>query len=554
MLFTKQIKRGSNQLLDVVAKTMAGLALTGSVLTGNAFASDLPRGTSDAPEKLGTVRFPTSCNEAAQAHFTRAVALLHSFYWAEVKKALDGAAKADPNCAMVYWVHAMVAMGNPYTWPLTGKALTEGMAALEKARQFDLPTEREKDYIGAVEQFFKNADKVPAQTRQLAYELAMGKIAQKYPDDIEARIFHALALSANFNPNDKTYANQLAAAKILEGVLADKPDHPGVSHYLIHSYDSPPLAKRGLASAYRYRDVAPSAPHALHMPSHIFTRLGMWDDSIAANTAVLNATREHQSRLHSWDYMGYAYLQKAQDADAKRVLGEILALGKIDGETASSAYALAAIPSRLALERQRWSEAASLKLPISEFDFNWQQFPQAEAIMVYARALGAARLGNMAAAKKDLERLKVLKAAMLEGKQFYWADQADIQMKAVNAWIARAVGNNEDALRLIRDAANHEDGTEKSAVTPGPIIPAREQLADMLMAMKQPRLALVEFEAAIDKEPNRLRSLYGAARAAEMIKDAEKAKKYYRQLLAIASNPQGTHNETKRATQYLARR
>ena len=525
-----------------------------TVLAAGAAASDLPRGTGDVPEKIGTVRFPTSCNDTAQTHFSRAVALQHSFYWAEVRKSLEAATKADPNCAMVYWLHAMVAMGNPYTWPLTGKALVEGMAAVELAQKLNPPTEREKEFIAAAEQFFRNADKVPAQTRQLAYELAMSKIAQKYPDDIEARIFYALALSANFNPNDKTYANQLAAAKILEVALAEKPDHPGVSHYLIHSYDSPPLAKRGLSSAYRYRDVAPSAPHALHMPSHIFTRLGMWDDSIAANTAVLNATREHQSRLHSWDYMGYAYLQKAQDEDAKRVLGEILALRKIDGETATSAYALAAIPSRLALERQRWSEAASLKLPISEFDFGWQQFPQAEAIMVYARALGAARLGKVAAAKKDLERLKVLKAAMLEGKQFYWADQADIQIKAVNAWIARAAGKKPDALRMIREAADHEDGTEKSAVTPGPIIPAREQLADMLMESKQPRLALAEFEKALDKEPNRLRSLYGAARAAEAIKEKEKAKKYYQQLLAVATNPQGTHPEVKHATMYLARR
>ena len=554
MLLTTKTKRSSSQSLYTFAKTLAGLTLTVSVLSGSSLASDLPRSTSDAPEKIGIVRFPTSCNEVAQPHFTRAVALLHSFYWAEVKNALTEAVKADPNCAMVHWAHAMVAMGNPYTWPLTGKALTDGMAAVEQARQFDIPSEREKDYVGAVEQFFKNAAKVPAETRQLAYELAMGKIAQKYPDDIEAQIFYALALSANFNPNDKSYANQLAAAKILEGLLAQKPDHPGVSHYLIHCYDSPPLAQRGLASAYRYRDVAPSAPHALHMPSHIFTRLGMWDDSIAANTAVLNATREHQSRLHSWDYMGYAYLQKAQDEDAKRVLGEILALRKIDGETASSAYALAAIPSRMALERQHWAEAASLKLPISEFDFGWQQFPQAEAVMVYARAIGAARLGKIAAAKKEVDRLAVLKLAMRDAKLFYWADQADIQIETVNAWIARAGGKDREALARLRAAADHEDGTEKSAVTPGPIIPVREQLGDMLMAMKQPRAALAEYELALVKEPNRFRSLYAAASTAEAIKDSDKAKKYYRQLLAIANNPQGTHNETKRATQYLARR
>jgi tetratricopeptide (TPR) repeat protein len=526
--------------------------LTALLTAGHTAAAELPSGS--APEKLGTVQFPVSCSAAVQGKFTRAVALLHSFYWPEVRKTLAEIARDDPGCAMVHWAHAMVSMGNPYTWPLTGKALTDGMASVEKARQLAAKTERERDYIASVEQFFKDSDKVPAQTRQLAYELAMAKLVEKYPDDTEARIFHALALSANYDPNDRTYGNQLRAAQILEGVLVQKPDHPGVSHYLIHCYDSPPLAQRGLSSAYRYRDVAPSAPHALHMPSHIFTRLGMWDDSIAANTAVLNATSEHQSRLHSWDYMGYAYLQKAQDADAKRVLGEILALRKINGETASSAYALAAIPSRMVLERQRWSEAAALKLPISEFDFGWQQFPQAEAILVYARALGAARLGRTAAAKKDVARLVTLKSAMLEARQNYWADQTDIQIETVNAWITYAGGKRAEALQMLRAAADHEDGTEKSAVTPGPIIPVREQLGDMLMTMKQPRLALTAYETAIVKEPNRYRSLYGAARAAETLKDGATAQKYYRLLLAIANNPQGVHAETQRARQYLARR
>ncbi len=535
-----------------VLPKLASVFLAGLLFASAAQATDLPAGS--APEKLGTVRFPISCNDAAQTHFTRAVALLHSFYWPETRKALAEAAKADPNCAMLHWAHAMASMGNPYAWPLTGKELRAGMESVEKARQLGPKTERELDYVASVEYFFKDAEKIPAQTRQLAYELSMSKLASKYPNDIEAQIFHALALSANYDPNDKTYRNQLRAAQILEGVLVTKPDHPGVSHYLIHCYDSPPLAQRGLSSAYRYRDIAPSAPHALHMPSHIFTRLGMWDDSIAANTAVLNATRDPSSRLHSWDYMGYAYLQKAQDEDAKRVLGEIQALRKIDGENFAAAYALAAIPSRMALERQRWSEAAALKLPISEFDFGWQQFPHAEAIIVYARALGAARLGKVAAAKKDGARLAALKSTMLEGKQYYWADQADIQIQTVNAWIARAGGRNKEALRLLREAADHEDGTEKSAVTPGPIIPVREQLGDMLILMKQPRLALAEYERAIIKEPNRFRSLYAAARAAEAIKDTGAAQKYYEQLLASANNPQGARAETQHAKQYLARR
>ena len=528
------------------------ISLAAGVFAAQALAADLPTGSS--AEKLGAVRFPVSCNATAQAHFTRAIALLHSFYFTEVRKALTEASNADPACAMVHWAAAMVAMGNPYTWPLTGKALRDGATAADAARQIGGRTERERDYIASVDYFFGNAEKIPAQTRQLAYESAMAKLADKYPDDVEARIFYALALSANYDPNDKTYRNQLRAAQILESVVAAQPDHPGASHYLIHCYDSPPLASRGLASAYLYRDVAPSAPHALHMPSHIFTRLGMWGDSITANTAVLNASRDVSSRLHAWDYMGYAYLQKAQDDDARRVLGEIQALRKIEGENFSAAYALAAIPARMTLERRRWSDAAALTLPISELDFGWQQFPHAEAILVYARAIGAARSGRIAVAKKEVARLAVLKTAMLEGKQTYWADQADIQMEAANAWIAHAEGHLKAAVRLMRAAADHEDGTEKSAVTPGPIIPVREQLGDLLMVTKQPRLALDEFEKAIVKEPNRFRSLYAAARAAESVRDASTAAKYYRALLVSADRPQGDHPEVKRATQYLARR
>ena len=540
--------RVSHRRINFLSWFLAGFV--SPLLLVGAFAAEQPAG---GAEKLGTVRFAISCNDLAKTNFTRAITLLHSFYFVEVQKALMEAAKADPDCAMVHWAFAMAAMENPYTWPLTGKSLGVGLAASERARQLGGKTERERDYIAAVDYFFRDADKVPAQTRQLAYELAMAKLADKYPDDTEARIFYALALSANYDPNDKSYRNQLRAAQMLEPILVEQPNHPGVSHYLIHSYDSPPLAQRGLASAYRYRDVAPSAPHALHMPSHTFTRLGMWNDSIAANTAVINATKDVRSKLHSWDYMGYAYLQKAQDDDARRVLAEIQALRKIEGENIAAAYALAAIPARMALERQHWVDAAALTLPISELDFAWQQFPHAEAVVVYARALGAARSGKFDAAQKDLARLGALKTAMLEAKQYYWADQADIQREAVTAWLAYA-RKGKDAIQLMRAAADHEDGTEKSAVTPGPLIPVREQLADLLMLLKQPRDALVEYEKAIAKEPNRFRSLVGAARAAEAVKDGKAAEKYYRLLVASANSPQGAHPEVKRAVAYLAGR
>lgn len=372
-----------------------------------------------AAESLGKVHFPVSCTSEAQRHFDRTMALYHSFYWPEVKKGFDAVLKADPGCVMAYWGHAMALTGNPFLWPLAGKNLREGLVMIGKAKAGGARTQRERDYIAALELFYKDHDKLDHKTRVSAYERAMRELAERYSDDIEARILYALVLSATFDPSDKTYAKQLKAAEILEKLFKSHPDHPGVSHYLIHSYDYPPIADRGLAAARRFAKVAPSAPHALHMPAHIFTRLGYWQESIASNIASANSRKSARSRLHPWDYMTYAYLQTGQDAEAKRIVTEVAGLKKMENGRFAEAYALAAIPVRYSLERGQWSEAAKIELSPSSADFNWKRFPQAEAVNALGRGLGAARSGDVPSARAEIERINRLRHAMLNAKLLY---------------------------------------------------------------------------------------------------------------------------------------
>lgn len=504
-----------------------------------------------ATEKLGKVRFPTSCGAAVQAEFDRAVALLHSFAFGASTSAFTAVAQRDPGCAMAHWGVAMNALGNPFGWPPSPKALADGGAAIERAKTAGAQTQRERDWIAALEMFYRDTDRIDHRTRALAYERAMGELAQRYSDDREAAIFHALALNATALPSDKTYANQLKAAAVLEKVFAEQPNHPGVAHYLIHSYDYPPIAERGLPAARRYATVAPSAPHALHMPAHIFTRRGFWDESIESNRASAAAAANDFDRLHAMDYLAYAYLQRAQDGAARRVLEDIQSIGRPNVLHFVTAYALAAIPSRLALERGRWVEAAGLALPVP--DFPWSRFPQSEAILIFARGLGAARNGAAAAARRDLERLGALRDALATAKQGYWAEQVEIQHQVVAAWIARAEGRTDEALRLLRAAADREDGTEKHPVTPGPIVPARELLGELLLEAGQPARALGEFEAPMRVEPNRFRGLAGAARAAEQAGDRAKAKAYYTRLTALADRADTERAELTTARAFLAR-
>lgn len=533
----------------MLALAVLSAPLWSGALPASAHEAQDPAGI--AVERLGTIHFPVSCNAAAQRAFDRAMALYHSFYWREVKKAFDTVLEADPSCAMAHWGHALALIDNPFVWPPKGKSLSEGMAMIERALAVTPGSQRESDYIAALESFYRNHERVDHRIRAEAYVRAMGDLAQRYPDDVEASVLYALALSATFDPADKTYARQLEAAAILEPLFERYPEHPGVAHYLIHSYDYPAVAHLGLPAAQRYAQVAESAPHALHMPSHIFTRLGHWQDSIATNIASANASADLRGRLHAWDYLTYAYLQVAQDADAQWIVGEVAALREVRDENLGAAYGLAAIPMRAALERGRWEDAARIELSPPEPDFAWQRFPNAEAVNAFGRGLGAARNGDATGAREQVERLGRLRQAMIEARQAYWADQALIQTAVIEAWVAHAEGRTEDALQRLRAAADHEDATEKNVVTPGPLAPARESLGEMLMALARPGDALVEFEAVTVKEPNRFRALYGAARAAELSGDREKARAYYATLGRVAANSAGDRPELATARAFL---
>jgi tetratricopeptide (TPR) repeat protein len=525
---------------------------TNKLLLGLTFMVLISASAARAQEKIGQAHFPVTCSAAAQQEFDRAVAMLHSFWFDASAKAFAAVTQVDPGCGMGHWGIAMTLLGNPLAAPPTPKALQEGWAAVERAKAAGAKSAREREYIAAIEAFYKDSDKFDHRTRALAYEKAMEGLHRRYSEDKEATVFYALALNITALPSDKTYANQLKAVGILEQVFAEQPNHPGVAHYLIHSYDYPPIASRGLPAARRYASIAPSAPHALHMPSHIFTRRGFWQESIESNRASAAAARNHFDQLHAMDYLAYAYLQMAQDLTAKRVLDEAIAIQKINVEHFVPGYALAAIPARYTLERSRWADAASLSLPAS--DFPWSRYPQAEAVFVFARALGAARSGNAAGARKDIARLEVLRDALIAAKQGYWAEQVEIQRQVAAAWVARTEGKNQEALQLMRAAADREDATEKHPVTPGPIVPARELLGEMLLELGDPRQALKEFEASHRVEPNRFKGLYGTARAAELSGDREKARTYYANLLALCEKADTERPELKEAKAFLAKK
>jgi hypothetical protein len=488
--------------------------------------------------RLGAVHFATSCAPAVQKEFDRGVALLHSFWFSAAIESFNTVLKADPRCVMAYWGIAMSWWGNPFGGFRSPQALKAGVAATDAAKASGAGTDREKAYIGAVDLLFRDASTVNQRTRTVAYEKAMEALAAKYADDVEARIFYALALDQTALPTDKTYGNQLKAAGILEQEFKRQPEHPGLAHYIIHSFDVAALAPRALVAARRYSKIAPDAPHALHMPSHTFTRVGSWQESIDANLASAAAARKDNAaseELHALDYQAYAYLQTAQDAAAKRTLDAIAALGaKIDTAGAGNAapppagyYALAAIPARYALERDEWRGAAALTP--RQTPFAW-----ADAVTHFARALGAARSGNAAAAGPDINRLAALRDALKEANDAYWTEQVEIQRRAATAWVTLAEGRQTEALTLMREAADREDATDKAAVTPGPIKPARELLGDMLLQLNRPAEALVEFEATLKKEPQRFRATYGAARAAEAAGQRQKAAAYYASLLQIS--------------------
>jgi hypothetical protein len=500
-----------------------------------------------AGEKLGTVHFETSCAPTVAAEFDRGVALLHSFEFRPAIESFNRVLAADAACAMAHWGIAMGYWGNPFGGVRSTAALEQGAVAIAKARTTGSPTPRERAYVDAVAALFENHGALSQRERVLAYERGMDAVVRANPQDTEATIFYALAVNQTALPTDKTYAPQLKAAGILEPLFARYPDHPGLAHYIIHAYDHPPLAERALGAARRYAAIAPSAPHALHMPSHTFTRVGSWEESAATNRMSEQTALEQgvaTEALHAMDYQAYAYLQMAQDRAARGVIERLPAAVALF-DPAATAGGAAPPMAGYALERGAWAEAAQLKVPANGTPFTI-------AMSHFARALGAARSGRPAAASGDVAQLAVLRDRLTQAQDAYWAEQVDIQRRVAEAWVAFAEGRRSEALTMLRAAADAEDATDKSAVSPGPLAPTRELLGEMLLEAGDRAGALAAFEASMAKEPGRFRGAFGAARAAEAAGDAAKAREHYARMLEIARDADSPRPEIERAKTYLA--
>jgi tetratricopeptide (TPR) repeat protein len=498
------------------------------------------------PKKLGQVAFANSCAPGAQESFERGVASLHSFAFIAGEQAFRDALDRDPTCAIATWGIATVLIGNTFSVGATPENAQRALEAIDRGRAIGAKTQRERDYIEAIAAYYDHfADRLQ-RARMLSLSDAFEVVAKRYGgDDDEAQIFSALYLTVSQSPTDKSYARALKAAAILEAQFAKHPDHPGAAHYLIHSYDFPAIAQKGLPAARCYADIAPDASHALHMPSHIFTRLGLWRESIDTNARSVVAARTEKSfgeMLHAMDYMVYADLQLARDVDADAVVKESLGFST---PAVVSLYARAAIPARYAVERDQWQEAAAFADPADS------KYSYAEAMTLFARAVGAARSGNPAAAEKDVARLAAIAAALKAANNDYWATEVEVQRLGAAAWIAFAGGKRDAALDLMRSAADMEDASEKSAISPGRILPARELLGDMLLESGRSDDALAAYEASQVKDPKRLRGLYGAGRAAAAAGNSDKAHYYFSRMVEMA-DADSARPELITARQYLA--
>ena len=474
-----------------------------------------------APEVLGSVTFATSCAATVQPRFERALALLHSFTYTEAEKGFREVVAADPTCAIARWGIAM-SLYHPLWEAPPAADLAKGLAELEQARGSGKGSPRERAFIDAATVYFSDYEHVAATTRAEAYERAMGEVAARFPDDVEAQIFHALALLATAPPTDRTHANQKRAGEILEPLYRAHPQHPGLAHYLIHAYDSSELAPRGLAAARAYARIAPSAPHALHMPSHVFTRLGYWNDSVASNLAARKAAHaagDVGEELHAMDYLTYAYLQLGRDVDAKRLVDDLAAMHGLAAGKFKIGYAANAMPVRYAIERRQWAAATMLRpLPESE--------PHVAAIVYWARAVGASRGKHPQEADADIANIDASITRLDAAGNSYWATQTRALADSARAWQLFAGGNTDQAIARMRSAADTEDAAEKLPVTPGPIVPAREQLGDLLLEAGRSADALREFKAALVNAPGRRGALIGAAQVAERSGDAATAREF----------------------------
>ncbi|HEY2039960.1 MAG TPA: hypothetical protein VGG95_09870 [Edaphobacter sp.] len=464
-----------------------------------------------APEKLGTVAFPITCSASVQQPFNRAVALLHSFAYTEARTSFQNIARLDPTCAMAHWGIAM-SYYHPLWETVSPAVLPSAQAEIAQALQLKTNSQREQDFIHALSLIYNNAQTVPYRTRAVAYEQAMNHLALANPSDAESQIFYALALLGTALPTDKTHANQKKAVAILEPLNRAYPDHPGITHYLIHGCDNAEMASQGLAAARAYAQIAPSAPHALHMPSHIFTRLGLWQDSISSNLAARDAAH-HQGdtgeELHAMDYLVYAYLQNGQDREAAQVIQDLHDSPTLNTTDFKIAYAATAMPIRYAVERGHWTEAADIQPPTSAP-------PNVIATAVWARGLGLARTNHPTEAREQTAHLHQLEAQLRASGDIYWSTQVAILSREVEAWSLQAEGKTDRAVALLRSAADDEDAVEKLPVTPGPILPAREQLGDLLLAQNQPALALTAFQISLQNAPGRRNSTLGAAHATQL--------------------------------------
>src|SRR6266571_7341528 len=518
-----------------------------------AFAFGIAFSHDETGEKIGKVLFKTSCSPAAQKEFERALALLHSFDFPETIKAFSAIPQTDPGCAIAYWGLAVSIRPNPLVGPWDAATLKRGLDAVEKGKAIGAKTQRERDWLATIEEFYKDFDKIDQDTRTTNYANAMEALAKKYPNDVEAKVFHALALNETFD--HKSMDPLLKAISILEPLDRKYPAHPGITHYLIHSYDFAPIAAKGVPAANKYAKIAPAAPHAVHMPSHIYSMVGMWKESVASNLKSNQVSRDFstQAKLdgvlagvpHALDFMQYAYLQLGQDSNGKSLVDESAQVKKVIGPISAGNTARAAVPARYYLERQDWKGAAQLQ-PLGT------PFPAAEAITHFARAMGAARSGEPAAAEADIAKLKQLREGLLAGRQPYWAEQVEIQVLAATAWLHNSQGNRDEALQFMRGAADLEDSSEKHVAMENRLYPMRELLGDMLRGYGEPAAALKEYEVSMKNAPNRLRGYYGAAKAAQDSGQAKKASAYYKQLARLTRDADGDRPEIVELKQYLA--
>lgn len=524
-----------------------------------ALAQAAPHDHEHAASDLGKVNFQTTCSPAAQAVFERGVAWLHSFEYQRAEKTFEQAAAADPGCSIAHWGAAM-SNYHPLWAPPTPSELEKGRAAVAKAEASPAKSERERDYVAAIATFYRDSDKLDHKTRALSYNAAMSTLHGRYPADNEAAIFYALSqIAAGAIDKDPNYARQKDAAAILNKVLKEEPDHPGVAHYLIHSFDYPALAELALPAAHRYADIAPASAHAQHMPSHIFTRLGLWDESIKSNLAAESAAIAFakssgmagawDQQLHAMDYLTYAYLQEGRDSDAQKVFDELKVMQHADPPSPTVAYAATAIPARVLLERRSWKEAAAFELPAGTAglaalaNHKWSL-----ANIEFAKAIGAARSGDIKLAKDQSAKLSDLEQSIkIQPGDYDWRTQISIERQIADAWIAWAEGRKDEAVASMRAVADLDDGTEKHPVTPGAILPAREQLGELLLEAGRPTEALAAYEVSLQRAPKRLAGLYGAAHSAELAGDATKAARYFAELAETTKAGSDARVEIKEA-------